>query len=471
MTDLETSLSAVGYAKVIVALKPQMALAQAGPAESDLERHFIVPDDTQAERLAFAAARASNTSPRRAQASVKRKVKVYPHLGLAIGYVDTSGAASLKADARVETVVPAPELSLVRPVAVADVAAPKVTPTWGLKRLRVPELWSAGITGKGVLVGHLDTGIDATHPALQSAIEEFAEFDMTGERVPNARPRDSDQSTPAHGTHTAGTIAGRPTAKGVIGVAPDAKLISGMVIEGGQVIDRILAGMEFVLSKGARILSMSLGLRGFTPAFQVVVDALRSNNVLPAFAVGNEGALQSRSPGNYANVLSIGAMSDKDIVADFSGSQTFQRAVNPLVPELVAPGVDVISCGPNKRYVKMSGTSMATPHVAGLAALLLQGKPTATADDLEQAIVSSCKLPSGMLQERGNHGVPDAVVAFTSLTGHPPAAPAPAGATPRKTARKMPRKPPVRGRKPKRGAAAKRPAPTRRRKAAGRRSR
>ena len=420
-SDLDATLSDVGYAKVIIALKPQMAAEHVATAEAALATHFTVPSATQAARLSAVAERAASRSFRRPQPLPQRKVRVYPHLGLALGFVDRQGATALAADNRVETVGPAPEMSLIRPVASKAAAKPGAKPTWGIGRLGVPALWAAGFTGTGVLVGHLDTGIDGKHPALRAAIDEFAEFDLAGDRVPGAKPWDSDEITPGHGTHTAGTIAGRPT-KRTIGVAPGAKLVSGMVIEGGQVIDRILAGMDWVLSKGARILSMSLGLRGYTPAFQVITDALRAQNVFPIFAVGNEGPETSRSPGNYANVLSIGAMNVQDIVADFSGSQAFNRPGDALVPDLVAPGVDVISCTPGKGYIALSGSSMATPHVAGLAALLLQAKPAATASELEDAIVSSCKLPSGMLKERGNRGIPDAVAAFTTLTGRAPVA-------------------------------------------------
>jgi subtilisin len=167
---------------------------------------------------------------------------------------------------------------------------------------------------------------------------------------------------------------------------------------------------------------MSLGLRGYTPAFEVLMAALRSANVLPIIAVGNEFANTSRSPGNYDNVLSIGAIGEDDKVADFSGSQRFNRTTDPLVPDLVAPGVDVLSCVPGGRYGKMSGTSMATPHVAGLAALLLQARPNATALQLETAILQSCALVPGMPAARANRGLPDGVKAFSLLTGTPLAA-------------------------------------------------
>ncbi|WP_439396076.1 S8 family peptidase [Bradyrhizobium sp. PMVTL-01] len=113
-----------------------------------------------------------------------------------------------------------------------------------------------------------------------------------------------------------------------------------------------------------------------------MIDSLRAANVLPVIACGNEGPQTSRSPGNYANVLSIGAMDVHNKVPDFSSSQRFNRPINPLCPALAAPGVAVTSCVPGNRYETMDGTSMATPHIAGLAALLLQARPDATANQL-----------------------------------------------------------------------------------------
>jgi len=429
-TELSTLLSDVGYAKVIVALKPQAAGQSAAAAENSLAAHFTIPSERQAESLAAVAMRSASKKFKRPKSLESRPVRVYPHLGLAVGFVNQQGAAALAADNRVEKVVPAPELSLIKPVA-AQPAKLTSQPTWGVTRLKVLQLWSAGFTGEGVVVGHLDTGVDGRHPALKDAIKAFAEFDLAGDQVTGAQAHDSA----THGTHTAGTIVGRVTNKGAFGVAPGAKLASAMVIEGGQVTDRILAGMDWVLAQGARILSMSLGLRGYTDAFQVVIDALRNQNVLPVIAAGNEGPGTSRSPGNYANVLSVGACDQNDLVADFSSSQLFDRPGDPLVPDLVAPGVDVLSCVPGNKYERMDGTSMATPHVAGLAAVLLQAKPTATVDELEAAIFASCQLPAGMLQARGNRGIPDALEAFRQLIGNLPEAAEAAAPRYRKRAR------------------------------------
>lgn len=420
-SSLEDTVNAIGYAKVIVTLKALPSAAPSGAgfaaaadsgAAGSIEKYFIIPSVPQAQNLGFAAATSASRKYKPAQPLTTRRVRVYKNLRLAIGYVDARGLASMAADAQIGHVAKAPELSLIRPVAAQSAKLGSDT-TWGIKRLKADGLWAAGFTGKGVLVGHVDTGVDGTHPALDGAIAKFAEVDMAGDLVPNAKPTDSAE----HGTHTAGTIVGRAGAKGSFGMAPGAQLVSTMVIEGGQVIDRILTGMDWMIGQGVRIMSMSLGLRGFTPAFQAVIDALRAANVLPVIAVGNEGVLTSRSPGNYANVLSIGAVDSSDRVADFSGSQQFDRPVNALCPALVAPGVGVLSCVPGGQFKTMDGSSMATPHIAGLAALLLQAKPAATAAELEAAIVGSCVLPSGMDPTRGSHGVPDAIRAFQLLTG------------------------------------------------------
>jgi len=162
---------------------------------------------------------------------------------------------------------------------------------------------------------------------------------------------------------------------------------------------------------------MSLGLRGMNTAFRSIVDLLRDSGVLPIIAVGNEGPGTSRSPGNYPEALSVGAHDRNTAVAGFSSSQRFRRRAQPLVPDLVAPGVDVISTGPAGSWHELSGSSMATPHVAGLAALLFQADPTATVDDVENAIFASADR-GRMDRDRVNRGAvhgPRALAALRSL--------------------------------------------------------
>ena len=216
-------------------------------------------------------------------------------------------------------------------------------------------------------------------------------------------------------------------------------LASAIVIEGGQVIARILAGMDWAVGLGVRVLSMSLGLPGWHDDFLALCRVLRARNVLPVFAVGNEGPGTSRSPGNYDDVLSVGACAQDDHVADFSSSQEFLP--KRTVPDLVGPGVGIISSVPGGGFMEMDGTSMATPHIAGLAALLFGALPTATADQVEAALFASCELPATMTADRGNRGVPNGPRALAILKkGALPVAAAALAGTPKAKAKPKPKK-------------------------------
>jgi subtilisin family serine protease len=406
--SVERNLKAFGVAQVIVTLKgvaPGNTRALEAARELDeVCGHFTRSSESHSGALALA----SHKKP-------PRPCKVYKNLALLFGTVEPDGYEALREHEAVKAIDEAPEISLIRPVKRVLAAEPPEK-TWGIRRLRVDELWDRGFTGEGVIVGHLDTGVDGSHPALEGAIASFAEFDDFGERVPGAKAHDSFD----HGTHTAGTIAGRAVEDRQFGVAPGAKLASAMVIEGGNVVARILGGMDWIIGEGAKVLSMSLGLRGFHDAFLPLMQAVRNRGILPVIAVGNEGPGTSRSPGNYDLVLSVGASDEKERVASFSSSQKIVRPIDPLVPDVVAPGVDVLSSLPDGEFGLFSGSSMATPHVAGLAALLRQARPRATVNEIEAAILESCTRPATMPESRANRGVPDAVKALELLQASVP---------------------------------------------------
>ena len=438
MSDqINNQLKATGIAQVLVVLQPPIATAAASataanaaggvalsaaastPELSSMENHF----ENSELSMNSALARAGMTrvaSLGFAGASASRRAKTppavlhFPNLGLMLGTVTREGLAGLRADQRVSKVTAAPQPRLIRPV---NIAAAKLTTktTWGIEFLQVPKLWGQGLTGKGIRVAHLDTGADGKHPSLKKAIAAFAELDSFGMQV---SPAPAPFDTADHGTHTAATIGGRPALGRSIGVAPGCDLASAIVIEGGNVIARLLGGMDWAVSQKVRILSMSLGIPFSPPMteFQTILQILRARNVLPVIAVGNEGAGTSRAPGNHPEPISVGAVDSKGVVADFSCSQRFIRPVDPLVPDLVAPGVDIISAKPGGGHQSMDGTSMATPHIAGLAALLFEAAPSATIGEVENAIYTSCTMAS-IPQERGNRGFPNAVRALAALTG------------------------------------------------------
>jgi subtilisin family serine protease len=392
--------------------------AQAGGSLGSLVRHFQGSELSQASQiLESARTRPLSASARRGKrsaSSIKAQqpgVLYYPNLGILYGTTTREGLGKLRASAGVSKVVGAPTLRLIRPKRKKTVKL-SASLSWGLRALRVEKLWAKELDGSGVLVGHLDTGADGKHPALKGAIKHFAEFDDLG-RLVSPAPKAYD--TEDHGTHTAATIAGRAVGGKHVGVAPGALLASAIVIEGGDVVARVLGGMDWSVGQGVRILSMSLGFPGYWDDFLELTRLLRERGILPVFAVGNEGPGQSRSPGNYAETLSVGAHDRDNEVAYFSSSQRFERKRDPIVPDLVAPGVAVPSAKPGGGYQEMDGSSMATPHVAGLAALLMQAHPDRNVGEIETAIFDSCVLPPEMQPERANRGMPDAVRALEAL--------------------------------------------------------
>ncbi len=335
----------------------------------------------------------------------------FPRLGVCYGAVTKERLVALRRDPAVAFVGGTPQFSLIAFRFGRD-TKPELGPTWGIGSMRIPMLWDQGLDGTGVLVGHLDTGVDARHPTLRAAIHSYLETDRIGGAIVGAQPHDTEQ----HGTHTAGTIAGRPIDGYSIGVAPGAMLASATIVEGGKIALRLLAGLEWVLTQDARIVNISVGVVGLVNDFIPILTKVRRQGVLPVVAVGNDGPGASRSPGNYPQALSVGAIDRSDSVWPSSSSQRFRRSEDPVVPDLVAPGVDIISAKAGGGYRFDEGSSMATPHISGLAALLFQARPTASIDQVEQAICDSCVRPASMLLDRGNRGIPDAVEALAQLT-------------------------------------------------------
>lgn len=347
--------------------------------------------------------------------SPEPQMLVFEKLGIAYGAVTQEGLKAMRKHPAVEAVKEANSLRMIRPVpylAAAEPPKPGPGPTWGVRAIKADALWAQGLSGSGVLVAHLDTGIDGAHPMLEPAIQKAVVFDFGGqERKASTPPTDSDE----HGTHTAGTIAGRPYKKVQAGVAPGAMLLCAEVIEGGDSIARVLAAMNWALLNGARVLNLSLGWPTYTDSFLMILDALRANECLPVIASGNEGEGATRSPGNYEQALSVGAISEAGQVPLFSGSELMKRDVDSIVPDIVAPGDGIWSAAVGGGFKVMRGTSMATPHISGLAALLLEAHPTATVLQLEQAVFASAARSKKVVETRAGRGLPDGVKALQIL--------------------------------------------------------
>ncbi|MFD3660970.1 S8 family serine peptidase [Streptomyces sp. NPDC058659] len=274
------------------------------------------------------------------------------------------------------------------------------------KQVHAPEAWTAGYDGTGTKVAVLDTGADTEHPDLKgrvTASENFTDSATAGDRQ-------------GHGTHTISTVGGSGAASDgkKKGVAPGAELLNGKVLNdsGSGAASWIIAGMEWAVAQGADVVSMSLGSSvptDCTDPMSVAAEELSQNKgALFVIAAGNAGPTLNTvsSPGCAPSVLTVGATDRDDSTAYFS-SRGPTLVNHTLKPEIAAPGVEISAAAAGGRgvyaYQSMSGTSMATPHVAGAAAIVKQRHPDWTAQQIKAALVSSAEsdLPGDVREVGG----------------------------------------------------------------------
>ncbi|MCM2304563.1 MAG: S8 family peptidase [Elusimicrobia bacterium] len=242
-------------------------------------------------------------------------------------------------------------ISAIKPVAVADPEQP-----WGIRRVNAEAAWTSPRgQGQGAAVAIIDTGISRSHPDLAGLI--LGGFNALDPKKPDAW--DDDQG---HGSHVAGTVAGKRDGKGVVGVAPMARLYAVKVLDadGNGGYSSVIAGIEWAVKRGVKVANMSLGADEGSEALKRAVAAASRAGMTIVAAAGNGGGPVG-FPASYPETIAVGASDIKDGVAEFSSR-------GPEV-DFIAPGVNVKSVKMEGGWEELSGTSMATPHVAGLAAL------------------------------------------------------------------------------------------------------
>jgi hypothetical protein len=269
--------------------------------------------------------------------------------------------------------------------------APGDSPQWNIAAIGAPAVWAEGDTGQGITVGTSDTGVDGTHPALAAGFRggDDSWYDpWEGSRTPTDHM--------GHGTHTIGTAVGR----GGIGVAPGAQWMGCVNLDrdyGSP--SRYLDCLQFMLApfpaggnafsgdpvRAADVLTNSWGcpvIEGCDlDALRPATAALSAAGIYVVVAAGNDGpdcATVTDAPAPYPDVMTVGATDTNGQIADFSS-----RGPTPdgdVKPDIVAPGVDVLSALPHDTYGRYEGTSMATPHVAGVVALMWSANPKLIGD-------------------------------------------------------------------------------------------
>ena len=283
---------------------------------------------------------------------------------------------------------------------------------WGVSRVKAPDCWALGCDGGGVVVGIIDTGADWQHEALKTKWRgynpsapgspniDYNWYDATSPK--SALPKDAH----GHGTHVTGTVLGA-AGSNQIGVAPGAQWIAARVFDddNSSTSRDILEAGQFMLAPtdingenprpdlAPDIINNSWGSTKPGQAnewFRPMVRSWRDAGILPVFAAGNEGELGGgtiSNPANYPECLAVAAIDSSNNLAYFSSRGPGYLA--GIKPEISAPGVGIRSSTPGGSYKIDSGTSMAAPHVSGVAALLLSANPGLDVDDLEQIIIDT----------------------------------------------------------------------------------
>ncbi|MFB5662705.1 S8 family serine peptidase [Alteribacillus sp. HJP-4] len=250
------------------------------------------------------------------------------------------------------------------------VRAPDNLRNWGLEHVGAPSAWDAGFSGEGIDVAVVDTGISTTHPSL-SVVDGFSAVSYT----------DSYDDDNGHGTHAAGILAADQEDAGLVGIAPDADLHAVKVLdeEGNGSLSRVISGLEWAIEQDVDVINMSFGTLTDSSTMKAMLDEAYDEGVIVAAAAGNRGEAPEDSnrvefPARYDSVVAVGAVDENNKRASFS-------AAGDEV-ELVAPGVDIVSTYKGSSYGPLSGTSMATPFVAGTFAVLMEAYPDASGAQL-----------------------------------------------------------------------------------------
>jgi len=328
-------------------------------------------------------------------------------------------------------------VKLDRPAIAMATPPPVETQDWGQRKIGAPEAWAQGAEGEGVIVAVIDSGVDITHPQLSSRLAINAGETGTDEAghdkatngidddgnglIDDVFGYDFDQMVPdvtdgaGHGTHVAGIILADHTKGSVKGVAPKAQLLplDFMDDDGEGNLSDAIQAMDYAASRGAKIINASWGGAPCSESLSKAIQRLAAQGVLFVSASGNSGRNLDQFPEypaayGLSNQLTVGASVQRDITADFS-NYSFSLV------NLLAPGDLIYSTYPTDSAKYLSGTSMATPFVAGAAAVLWGLRPNATLAQIRTAIINSVDKGNYATASRGRLNLAKAITEILQL--------------------------------------------------------
>ncbi|WP_051688244.1 S8 family peptidase [Desulfofalx alkaliphila] len=264
---------------------------------------------------------------------------------------------------------------------------------WGVNRIGANRVW-AHARGHKVKVAVLDSGIDSEHRDLKANIKGGANIIS-----PNQSPIDDN----GHGTHVAGTIGAADNGVGVIGVAPLVSLYSVKIINrnGSGTLADIIKGLDWCVKNRMQVVNLSVGTKGNSVALRRAVEQTAARGVIMVAAAGNDGSGKSVDfPAAFPGVIAVGSIDESDRLSPFSNH-------GPGLT-VVAPGSSVYSTARGGGYERLSGTSMAAPHVTGTIALALQINPRLNLQQITELLKGSSQKLSSLSAEEQGYGLVNA---------------------------------------------------------------